>query len=787
MGMWLDILHVVRLLRRSPASAAATVLTLSLTLGAGAAIFAVVDAILLTPPPFVDPDALVTVRETPENDPSAPVRALPYITLEAWRDRLGSRAVLEASDGTNLTLTGLGPAERVNASNVTPGFLKVLGVTPARGRDFADGDVGRPVVIVSDRFWRTRLGGADDVIGRTIVLGRQPHTVIGVLPPQLPYNLLRPIPVAAAQLTGSPYPVHVIARLAPGATAAEVARTLNEVSRNSSPRAVVLVTPMTTALTGNASGVLSMLAGAGALAMLIAFANLGGLLTVRAIDRRRELAVRTALGARRGQIARHLLLEAQALVLLGLCGGIVLALLLTPFVARLVLEQFGGAANRPLTVSWRVVSMIGLTAIGLAWLCGALPALMAARRSAVDILRRGVTPQRREVSLRRAFVAAEIALAVVLLVSVMVVGRSLFAALAINPGFDPRGLLTMNIALPTAGYPTDERVASFYTTLETALERRFGSDAVAVVDEIPLTGDRQRRLVRPFPSDSGVEANMRSAGAQYFRVMRIPVIAGRSFDRNDDGTAAPRAIVSQSLADRLFGGASPIGRQIWIGPVGAVVPPTEIVGVVGDVKQGALDEATVPTIYFPSPQAPSRGTHLVVRSTLPDAATVATLREEVARLDRELPVYGVSTMNDVVTRSRGVPARRVLAATFTGFAILAVVLCAIGLIGIVAHDVAARRTELALRLALGADPHRLLGATYAQGAIVLGAGLLAGGTISIWTTRVLESAVALRWGFDPVSIAWSIAILVVVCACAIFPTARRASRTDPALALRGEP
>jgi putative ABC transport system permease protein len=786
MGMWLDILQVGRLLRRSPASAAATVLTLALTLGAGAAIFAVVDAILLTPPPFADPDALVTVRETPENDPSAPVRAVPYLTFEAWRDRIGPRAVLEASDGTNLTLTELGPAERVSASNVTPGFLKMLGVTPARGRDFADSDVGRPVVIVSDRFWRTKLGGDNDVIGRTIVLSRQAHTIVGVLPPQLSYYLLRPIPVAAAQLTGSRYPVHVIARLAEGTTSSEFARTLNEVSRNSSPRAAVVVTSMTTALTGTASGTLAMLAGAGALAMLIAFANLGGLLTVRAIDRRRELAVRAALGARRGQIVRHLLLEAEALVLLGLCGGVVLAWWLTPFVARLVLEQFGGVANRPLTVSWRVIGTVGSIAIALAWLCGVLPALMAARRSAVDTLRRGVTPQRREVSLRRAFVAAEIALAFVLLVSVVVVGRSLFAALAINPGFDPRGLLTMNVALPRAGYPTDDSVVSFYTSLEAALEERFGADAVAVVDEIPLTGDRGRRLIRPFPSHAGIEANTRAAGALYFRVMRIPVLAGRSFSQRDDAMSTPRAIVSQSLADRLFDGASPIGRQIWIGPVGPPVQPTEIVGVVGDVKQGSLDEATVPTIYLSLRQAPSPGTHIVVRSSQPDAATVGTLREEVARLDRELPVYGVRTMNDVVARSRGVPARRVLASTFTGFAILAVVLCAIGLMGIVAHDVAARRTELALRLALGADPSRLLGATYLQAVTVLSAGVAIGAVLSIWTTRALGAAVVLRGGLDPLSVGVAVAVLAGVCAFAILPIARRASRTDPALALRGE-
>ena len=785
MGMWLDLLHVVRLLRRSPASAAATVLTLCLTLGAGASIFAVVDAILLTPPPFVDPDSLVTVLEAPENDPAAPPRPLAFATFEAWRDRAGARATLEATDGTNLTLTGAGAAERVRAVNVTPGYFKLLGVSPARGRDFDDSDVARPVVILGDGFWRTRLGSDPGVLGRELVLNGQSHTVVGVLPPPQSAvsdrEIWRPFPVAPAQAVATGFRVGVIARLAGDMTAADLAQALNGVSRLASPPSRAVATPIATAMTGAVSQMLTLLAGAGALAMLIAFANLGGLLTVRGIDRRRELAVRSALGARPMQIARHLLFEAQVLVLLGIAGGVVLAVWLTPLVARLALEQFGGVANRPLTVSWRTIAVIALAAVALAWICGALPAAMAARRSAVEVLRRGVTPLPRELSLRRAFVIGEIALAFVLLVSVMLVGRSLFSVLAVRPGFDPSGVLAMQIALPSGAYPDAQRVTSFYATLESALDARLGSGAAAIIDELPLTGDGGRRVVRSSPADTGLEAVTRSVNGSYFGVMRIPMIAGRPFSVRDDASAPARAIVSRSLSDRLFGGDPAVGRRIRIAE-----QPTEIVGVVGDVKHGSLEEGTIPTVYLSALQAPSNSSIVVTRSALPDAAAIAAVREEVARLDRELPVYGVKSLAEVISRSRGVPARRLLAATFTGFAVLAVVLCGIGLMGIVAHDVASRRTELALRLALGANPHRLLGATYTQGAMVLGAGLLAGGAISIWTTRTLGSTVALPSAFDPVSIGLSVAVLAVVCACAIFPTARRASRTDPALALRGD-
>lgn len=785
--MWLDLLHVVRLLRRSPASAAAAVLTLVLTLGAGASIFAVVDAILLTPPPFADPDSLVSILEAPEGDPAAPPRTLPYATFEAWRDRVGSRARLEATDGANLTLTGPGAAERVNAVNVTPGYFRVLGVTPARGRDFDDGDVARPVVIIGDRFWRAKLGGDAGVIGRELVLSGQPHTVVGVLAPAQSAvsdrDIWRPFPVTPARAVQGGARVGVTARLADGVTAADLARVLDEVSRRSSPAARAIVTPTATALTGGASRMLTSLAGAGALAMLIAFANLGVLLTVRAIDRRRELAVRNALGARRMQIARLLLLEAQVLVLLGIAGGVVLAIWLTPLVARFALEQFD-VGNRTVAVSWRAIGTVALMTIVLAGTCAAWPAGLAARRSAVDVLRRGVTPLRRELLLRRSFVVGEIALAFVLLVSLALVGRSLFSVLGVDPGFESRGLLAMNVSLPGASYPEGPRTVTFYSALQLALDARLGAGSSGIIDEIPLTGDRRRRTVRASPADaSGIEANARSVNEHYFGVMRIVVLAGRTFDARDDATAPARVIVSRSIAERLFAGASPVGRRVWMGPA---AQPADVVGVVGDVKQGALDEATVPTVYIPSRQEPSNGSHVVIRSALPDPVVIAAVREEVARLDRDLPVYGVAPMRDVVARSRGVPARRVLASTFSGFAVLAIVLCAIGLMGIVAHDVASRRPELALRLALGANPHRLLGATYSQGAMVLGAGLLAGGVISVWTTRALASAVTLGSSFDPVSVGLSIAVLVVVCAGAIFPPARRASRTDPALVLRGE-
>ena len=786
--MRVDLLHLARNLRRSPASAAAAVLTLSLTLGAGASIFAVVDSVVLTPPPFTNPKALVSVGETPIEDPTAAPRTVGYGTFEAWRERAGSLAALEAADGTNFTLTELGAAERLSGVNVTPGFLTLLGVTPTLGRSFDQNDVGRPVVIVSHAFWRGKLAADPSAIGRPIVLSGRVHTIVGVLPERFASALdgndvWRPFPVDAGQAVRQGYRVGVTARLAGRLSPAELGRALDDVSRTSSPPARAVATPLQAAIAGDATGVLGVLAGAAALAMLIAFTNLAGLLVVRSIDRRRELAVRSALGARRIEIARQVLLESEALVVMGIAGGVLLAVWITPAVGRLALQQFGAVANREVVVSWRVIAVISLAAVTAAWICGLIPAFIAARRSVVDVLRRGVTPPPRERTLRRVFVTAEVALAFVLLVSMALLGRSLLGVLKVNPGFDPAGVLALSVSVPAASYSSPERVVSFYSTLQRALEGRLGARTISVVDELPLTHDRGRSVVSERPGDPGREAVVRTVSPGYFDVMRIPIAAGRPFDDADNASAPLRVMVSHSLAERLFPPGQSIGRQVVLA---ATKRTAEIIGVAGDVKLRALDEPPMPTVYLSAMQAPSNTSIIVVRSTRPDADVIATVREEVARLDRNMPVYAARPMPDIVAASPGVPVRRVLTAAFSGFAALAVVLGALGLFGVAAHDVAARRKELALRIALGAEPRRLMTATLGQGAWMVGSGLVAGGLLSIWASRALGSVITGASQFDVVSVGAAAVVLIVACGAAILPAARRAARTDPLVALRAE-
>jgi len=785
--MRLDLLHLSRSIRRSPASAAAAILTLTLTIAASASIFAVVDAVLLTPPPFADPGSLLIIDETPNNDSLLAPRAVTLATFEAWRERAGSLASIESFDGANLTLTDLGAAERVSVTDVTPGFLTLLGVTPAYGRTFDRDEVGRPVAIVSDAFWRGKLGADPAVVGREIVLGGRRHSIIGVLPERFsfainPCDIWRPLPIAPGQARGG-YRVHAIARLAHASSAAALTAALDEVSRASSPPARTISTPVATAIAGDSATTLRLLILAAALALVIAFTNLAGLLIVRSIDRRRELAVRSALGARQWEITKQLLLEALALVAIGTAAGILLASWATPAVGRLVLGPFKGVAGRGVVMSWPVIGIVAVVALVCASVCGSMPAVGRRRWSAIDVLRRGATSSPREVVLRRAFVTGEVALAFVLLVSMALLGRTLVSVLRVNPGLDPHGVLTLQVSLPTATYGSRERVTTFYATLQRALQERLGPRAVSIVDELPLTGDRGRSIVAARPQASGPEAVVRTASPGYFDIMRVPITAGRALDWQDDAAATPRVMISRSLAERMFGSDSPIGRPIWLAATSQIA---EVVGVVGQVKHRALDEGPLPTVYVSALQTPSPSSVLVTRSARPDADVIAVVREEVARLDRNLPVYNIRAMADVVAVSPGVAARRLLTAAFTGFAVLAVALSMIGLFGVAAHDVACRRTELALRIALGADPVRILRSTLRQGATMLGSGLAFGAVLSLWAARGLGGVVFATTETDVMSIAAAAAILLASGAAAVLPPALRAARTDPMAALRSE-
>ena len=629
--MLLDLFHLARSLRRSPVSAAAAVVTLALTIGASTSIFAAVHA-ALQPPPFRDLDALALAGEAPLGDPAAPLGTVPYRTFESWREAAGPLASLEAFDGTNLTLTGIGQAERVSATDVTTGFLPLLGVDVAQGRGFAAADAGQPVAIVSHAFWLGKLGADAAAIGRSILLGSRAHTIVGVLPEGFRFELdrgeiWRPLPVDAAQAARIGYRVRVLARLGPGVSAAALGDALGRVSRAADPPARAAVVGIEEAIPGNAAGTLRLLSAAAAVALLVAFVHLAGLLIVRTIDRRRELAVRRALGGGPVGLSRQMLVESHALVAAGILAGSLVAVWLTPVVGDLALARFGGIAGREVIVAWPVVGAIAMASWVCAWACGIAPAIVALDGSDADVLRRSVSPTRQALRWRRALVAGQVAVAFVLLMTGAVLGRGLRAMLAGDPGFDAGGVVTMQIALPAARYPDDEGVASFYGALQTSLQEQLRSP-LGIVDEIPLTGDRGRVSVRPQPQSQAVEAVLRAASPGYLESMAIPLVDGRAFDRGDDAGAPRRVVLSSTAAALLFGADRAVGRRVWLA---RFEDPAEVVGVAGDVAHRALDEPRLPTVYVSSLQAPSPASILVVRSGLPAAGRRLML---VAAADR---------------------------------------------------------------------------------------------------------------------------------------------------------
>jgi putative ABC transport system permease protein len=385
--------------------------------------------------------------------------------------------------------------------------------------------------------------------------------------------------------------------------------------------------------------------------------------------------------------------------------------------------------------------------------------------------------------LRRLLISGEVALAFVLLVSMALLAQSLAKALQRDPGFRPDGVMTAGLSLPAARYAGNREEAAFYASLRQALDERLGTHSTAVIDELPLTGDGGRTLVGVTPAEARAEAVARVASPSYFEVMGIPVVAGREFDVGDDASAPPRALVGAQLAIRLFGTAAAVGRTIYLaGPRRTL----EIVGVVGDVMLRSVDDAPLDTVYLSAAQEPSRTSRIVVRASRAPADVVAIVRDEVNRLDRELPAYGAVAMTEIVARSPGMPARRVLTGTLTAFAFLAMALSAVGLFGVVAHDVATRRAELAVRLALGAHPRRLLASALYQGWIMIGSGVAAGVVLSWWSGRLLTALAPATESFDVATSAAAAALVIGVGLFAIFPAARRAARTDPLSALRGD-
>jgi putative ABC transport system permease protein len=798
-----DVALAARRLRRAPGFTVAATLTLALGIGANAALFALVDAVLLRPLPFPEPERLVSVRETgggarltvaPANLADYRVPALE--SLAAWHF-----VELDLSEG--------GRPETLFGHAVTADFFAVLRKGPVLGRAFApeeDREGGPKVVILSDGIWRGRFGADPGIVGRTIRLDRQPHEVVGVLPGGFvapgtlftgrPVDLLVPAAFPAELLASrGDHETNVVARLRPGRGVEAAAAEIEAVSErlalefpdtNGGLRAELL--PLASDVTGVVRGPLLLLLVAVAAVLAIACLNIANLQVVRALGRRRELAVCVALGAARGRLATGMLVESLLLAALGGAAGVGLAYWLLAG-----LKAIAPASTPRLDVvalDVRVLAFAVVVTVATGLFFGLVPALHASRSRPAESLQAGERQKtsRSVLRWRGALLTAEVALALVLLVGASLVVRSVARLHAVDLGFETGRVVAARVKLPDVPYADATRRLSFFEELERRLLAGPGVDAVAFANNLPLRGGwgtgievEGRPPTKPGDLDS---ADAQAVSRGYFRTLGIPLLRGRGFEETDREGAPYVAVVNQEFERTYCSGESALGKRFRRGDE---APWVAVVGVVASLRRDGRAAGQTPQIYLAAAQTriyPVRIADVAVRGVGGAAALSALLRAEVARLDPEQPVSRVMALDEALARD--LAPRRFGLALLGGFALAALVLTIVGIYGVAAYSVSQRVPELGVRLALGADRGRLLSLVVGGVLGQVATGILIGLGLSLLATKALKGLLFQVTPTDPATYGVVAAVLALAGLAAALGPGLRAARVDPVAALRWE-
>ena len=818
-----DARYAIRLLGRNPGFAAAAILTLTLGIGMTTAIYSVVDAVLLRPVPFPDPERLVMVWETDRDSGTAhePGAWPDFVDFQHQSRQIDRFAGLIA-DETTLT-PEQGEPMRLAGLYVTHGLLPLVGARPVAGRSLtADDDrLGGPaVVMISDRLWERVFQRDPAAIGRTLRLDDRPRTIIGVLPPGSDFGVLQvlaaadysrgfadrdprsqvdvwlPLQADPKELVRDTHPLIMLGRLAPGGTVAsaqdELAAIAADLERKypSNKARGVLVEPVRRVIFGPTEPALLVLLAAVGLVLLIACVNVANLLLARGTGRRREVAVRTALGADTRQLARQFIVESLLLTIVSGVLGVaaafgalrVLLALAPPDVPRLATVAID---SRVLALALGVSLIIG-------FVFGMLPIVQARRSNLQGALNaedaRGASGGREGRATRSALVVAEVALAVMLVTGAILLMRSFWKLQQVDPGFDTAGVLKAEFQLPASRYPWDFRVwpnivpiHRFNSALLSRVSALPGVEAAALASSHPLSAGYTNSFVivgREEESRDFPEMSMRGVTPAYFRTVRLPLLRGRALQEHDDWKAPMVIVINEAAASRFFANRDPIGQQIAFWGVRRT-----IVGVVGNEKFHGLTKAAPIAAYMPYAQAPPRGPQsLLVRASGDPRSFASAVRASFREIDPGLAVYGVEPLAVTLSESIGTP--RFLTVLLLIFATLALVLAAIGIHGVLSYAVAQRTREIGIRMALGASPRRVTRLVAGQGATLTLAGLAAGLVLSAVFARSLAG---LLFGIEPTDIASFTAVLAVLAAVAaisVWIPARRATRVDPLAAMR---
>jgi predicted permease len=804
-GIFQDLRYAARTLARNPAFTAVATVVLALGIGANTAVFSVVNAVLLRPLPFPEPERLVEVHlAAPKGDPRGPVSALDF---EDWREEnhVFRDIALVNTLSRGLTLTGGAEPKQLPTAYVHPAFFRTLGVPPAIGRALRadENEPGRNrVAVLSHRLWQGRFGGEAFIAGRAVMLDGQPFTVAGVMPasfrfPDATIDVWAPeslIDAARAPRRRDNRFQRVIARLDSGVdldtARAEMgiiaARLMAQHPDTNFGRASVTIVPLRDSLVGDSiRSALLILLGAVLLVLMITCANVGNLLLERAVARRHEIAIRLALGAGRGRIVRQLL--AEGVVLAGAGGALALVVGAWSLEALLKLSRDFLSAQNDVLMDGRVLGFTFLASAVSALAFGAVPAIGLSRSTPQLMLRvdaRGATAGPGGRRLRAWLVVAETALALVLVVGAVLMLQSFARLRRVDPGFDPVGILTVSMNASSTRYPERPQFLAFYREILSRVRNIPGVQSAGSTRNLPLLGAAEHWPVAvddqtPAPEGSEPVVPVHQVSPDYLRAMHIPLLQGRDFTAEDHEDAPAVAIVSWSLARRFWPAGSPLGRTLRDGPLTIAV-----VGVCGDVRQTRLDAEGEAAIYVPQAQHPRRGFTLVVRARGDPLALAPAVRGEIRAIDPEHPILRIAAMEEVLGDAVAQP--RLMMVLLGIFGGLALCLATLGVYGVISYGVSLRTREFGVRMALGAQPRTVLAIVLREGAGLALAGVGIGTAAALALTRLLSSQLYEVGATDATTFISVAVLLFGTSLLASYLPARRATRVDPLAALRHE-
>ena len=799
-----DIRYGFRTLLRSPGLTAVAIIALALGIGANTAIFSVVNAVLLRPLAYRDADRLVMVWET---NPKYSIRTgvVSYPTFRDWKEHNQVFESMVACTGQSFNLAGDDEPERISGMRVSPEVLEFVGSTPTLGRGFLpeEEQPGKNrVVLLSHGLWQRRFEADPDVIGKAVTLNTESYTIIGVLAPGFvapsawvlsKADVVVPLTVDNERRS---YYLGVMARLKPGVSLGRAQTEMDSVAAGlaeqypdtNRDRGVNLV-PAHEQVVGRSRPALMIFLGVVAFVLLIACVNVANLLLARAAVRQKEISIRSALGAGRSRLVRQLLTESILLAVAGGVAGLLLTLWGIDLLVAIMPDTIPRA--REINIDGRVlgftlaVSMISGVVFGL------VPALQSSKPDLNESLKEGgrtASAGVRRNRIRSTLVVSEVALALVLLIGAGLMIKSFIRLLQVDPGFDRRNTLTMLIALPRQRYSKSEQQRAFFEQLIERVGALPGVEAAGAVNSLPLSQTQEGRFFVIEGDTRSVDdvdpgAGYRTASADYFRAMGIPLLSGRSFTERDNQVASGALIINQEMARRFFSDVDPIGKRIKFS-TRSDVPWSEVVGVVGDVNHQGLDEERHSEIYAAYLQRPAASIYLAVR-TATDAGSIArAIRSEVRGIDKDQPIHDVLTMEDRLSAS--VAARRFPMLLLSIFAAVALVLAAAGIYGVVSYSVTQRTHEIGVRMALGAQTSDVLRVVLTQEMSLVLIGIAIGLVGAFLLTRVMTGLLFGVSPTDPPSFVLVSVILTGVALGACFLPARRATKVDPMVALRYE-